>query len=60
MSQKRQAEQDKSASAIPEVAAEIVPLASPVVMITAADQGVYVSDQRLTKWEKGLELSGDN
>jgi hypothetical protein len=48
MSQKRQDDQDKSASAIPEVAAEIVPSASPVVMITSADQGVYVADQRLT------------
>jgi hypothetical protein len=60
MSQKRQAEQDKSASAIPEVAAEIVPLASPVVMITAADPGRLCLRSRLTKWEKGWSVSGNN
>jgi hypothetical protein len=59
MSQKRQDDQDKSATAIPEVAAEIVPSASPIVMITSADQGVYVADQRLTKWERVTELSGN-
>jgi hypothetical protein len=36
--------------------AEIVPSTSPVVMITSANTGVYVADQRLSKWEKVSEL----
>jgi hypothetical protein len=36
-------------------AVEMVESGLPVVMITLADSGVYVSDQRLSKWEKVAE-----
>jgi hypothetical protein len=54
MSQKSQADLHESAAAaaMPEGAAETAPSNSPVVMITSASEGVYVTDQQLTKWER--------
>jgi hypothetical protein len=60
MSQKSRDDQHKSAAAgslLPEAAAvEIVPSATPVAMISATGNGVYVADAGLTKWEKVSEL----
>ena len=39
-------------SAPVEAAAETTPWVSPIVMVTSTNDGVYITDSRLTKWEK--------
>jgi len=41
-------------------AADLVESAHPVMMITLADGGVYVSDQRLSRWKKVGEYRPKN